>query len=126
MILIDTSVWVAALRQPESPIAREVGRLVVDGRVVTTGVVLAEVLQGARNVEEFKRALYDFQGFPFLEPDLAAWATTGELGFQLYRQGNAIPMVDSLIAVLAMRGGHTLLTLDEHFRRVPGLELQRS
>lgn len=87
-----------------------------------TGLVLAEVLQGARD-EDFQKLADLMTALPFLPADQDTWARAGELSFQLRRLGRLTPLTDLLIAAVALEGGHQVFTLDDHFQYVPGLRL---
>lgn len=49
------------------------------------------------------------------------WESTGELLWQLDRQGKVVPVIDALIAESAKRIGAVILTLDPHFQMIPGI-----
>ena len=120
-VVVDTSVWVEYFRRSESPEATEVNRLINSGAVILVGAVYSELLQGARNQRELELLDDTLKGLPHLDADRGAWERAGRLLFDLRRQGTPIPLIDGLIAALALRHGHMLFTLDSHFRQVPGL-----
>ena len=115
--LVDTSAWTAFLRG--DPVAvRRIGPLLAEGRVAIAGPVVAEVLSGARTRTEFdilKRLLHGLDQLP--EPE-AVWKRVGEHRFSLARQGYQASLVDLVVALTALDGGHVLLTRDSDFRRI--------
>ena len=126
MIIADTSVWVEFFRRRDSSIARALDSLLAQGEIAMTGVVLAEVLQGARDHDDFRRLADLMAGLPFLEMRQETWVQAGELSFGLRREGRLVPLTDLVLAAVALEGGHEIFTLDEHFGRVPGLRLHEA
>ncbi len=55
MVIVDSNVWIHWLRTPNTDVGREFVRLLDSHQVSMAGVVLAEVLQGARGEPEFDR-----------------------------------------------------------------------
>ena len=123
MVIVDTSVWVEFLRAFDSPERRELDRLLGQREVVMVGPVLAEILQGARSVEEFDQLRIRLTALPYVEATLETWSRSSALSYQLRQQGNPVGLVDLLISALALEHRHQIYSRDEHFKRVPGLEL---
>jgi predicted nucleic acid-binding protein len=57
----------------------------------------------------------------YVPTDNRLWESTGELLWQLDRQGKVVPAIDALIAESAKRVGAVILTLDSHFQMIPGI-----
>ncbi|MBI2886098.1 MAG: PIN domain-containing protein [Chloroflexi bacterium] len=123
MVIVDSNVWIHWLRTPDTDVGREVMRLLDNQQAAMVGVVLAEVLQGARGEPEFNRLRTLLAALPYVETTKGTWLRAGELAMQLRGQGRLIPLTDLVIASLAMQDGHEVFSLDEHFQRVPGLML---
>lgn len=92
-------------------------------QVLLVGIVLAELLQGSRSPGQGEEMFFALGGVRYLEMDMPAWRRTGELAASLRRQGIALPLSDLMIGSLALEHGHEVYTVDEHFRRIPGLRL---
>ena len=120
-VIVDTSVWVEYFRRSESAEAIEVDRLINSGSLVLVGAVCSELLQGARTEREFELLNDTIRGLSYLDADKGTWERAGRLLFEMRRQGTSIPLVDAVIAALALQHGHVVFTLDTHFRQVPGL-----
>ena len=123
MVIIDTSVWIQGFRLNAAPERLEVDRLLAGDEAAMVGVVLAEVLQGARNPRELEELRVWLTALPYLEETMDTWIRVGNLSYQLRRNGTSIPALDLLIGTLALEHGCAVYTLDEHFQRIPGLEL---
>ena len=122
-VIVDTSEWVQYFRFADSTEAAEVRRLLVAGEVVMVGIVYAELLRGARDAAQFHALEDHLDALPFLEMTGATWRATGRILGELQRRGSAISLPDAAIAALALEHGLQVYTRDDHFQRIPGLEL---
>ena len=122
-VIADTSVWIRFLRVGGSREHRELDRLLAQGDVVMVGVVMAELLQGARNPQEYEELGVRLAGLHYVSEIKNTWVQVGALSYRLRQEGLAVGEVDLLIAALALEHGHEVYTLDEHFQRIPGLRL---
>lgn len=118
--LVDTSVWLEVLPpgRGSDALRRRVDELLAADLVATTGMVRLELLGGARSQEEWDR-LRDLLGA--LHPLPVAeerWDEAARLGYDLRRQGIAVPFTDLLIAAVALEAGATLLHRDRRFDRM--------
>jgi len=113
-VLVDTSAWIEFFRKKEPYHAVVLG-LIDEDRVCCAGIILGELLQGARSDKELgvlKDFLHVFEFVPET-PDL--WEKAGELSFALRRKGDPVGLSDCFIAVAAMACDVEILTLDKHF-----------
>jgi len=124
MVIVDTSAWMEFLRQPTAPIGREVAAFLRQNQVLMVGLVLAEVLQGARG-QQAAALREQLSALPYLEVDKATWLRAAELSSTLRAQGQPTPLSDLVIGLQALAGGHTVFATDAHFQRVPGLQLHQ-
>ena len=122
-VIVDTSVWVPFFRSRGSPEHLVVDRLLERREATLVGAVLAEVLQGARSPQEFEQLSEHLIGLPYAAETRETWATVGALSYQLRQRGVTLGLVDLLIAALALEHDCEVYTLDEHFRRIPGVKL---
>ena len=123
MVIVDTSVWVTAFRAGASQERRELDRLLAAESVVIVGPVLAEVLLSARDEQEFDGLQSRLLALDYASETPQSWAKVGSLSYQLRQEGKTVGLVDLLIAALALEHGHELYSLDQHFQRMPGLQL---
>lgn len=122
-ILVDTSAWIDYFNKPNSKIGKAVEKIIKQEKAFIAGIILTELLQGARAQEEYDVLLDSMLALPVLETELDTWIETGELAFTLRRQGITIPTTDLIIATLALRDNCAILTLDHHFQKIPGIKL---
>lgn len=126
MILADTSAWIQYLREPQSNEGRELDSLLRQRKIVMAGVVMAEILQGARTQREQLELANLLQDMPYLEAPKPVWLGVGDLSMQLRRQGGMIPFTDLLISALAIENDCAVYTLDQHFAHIPGVTLHQT
>ena len=125
MVIADTSVWIPYFRVNDSPEQAELRRLLERGEIVVAGVVLAELLRGARSAREFDFLAQTIRPLPQAEVTGDTWVRCGEISYGLKRLGITIGVVDALIAALAIEGSHHVYTLDSDFQRIPELRLHQ-
>ena len=90
-------------------------RLIDEERVCCVGLILAELMQGAKSEKELS-VLGDFPHvFPFLPETPQLWEDAGRLSFAMRRKGLTIGLADCFIAKAAAAGRAQLATLDSHF-----------
>ena len=125
-VIADTSVWIEFLMGGGPREQHELDRLLAQGDVGMVGVVMAELLQGARNPQEYEELGVRLAGLPSVSETKNTWVQVGTLSYRLRQKGLAVGVVDLLIAALALERGHEVYTLDEHFQRIPGLQLHEA
>jgi predicted nucleic acid-binding protein len=121
-VLLDTSIWIDALRGKTPNIVALTQGLLNDDRALTCGPVIFEIKRGLRSPER-KKILPLFDALIRLSFDEAIWDAAGDLDASLRKKGVAIPPMDVLIAQICLHHKVVLFTLDEHFRSVPGLQV---
>ena len=118
-LLVDTSVWCLALRRDAPAAEPEVQALVeaLAGSevLVTTGLVLQELLQGFKGPKAAAAIVERFSAFALIQPDREDHIAAAQLRNKCRRAGVLLGTVDALIAQLCIRNGLTLLTSDRDF-----------
>jgi predicted nucleic acid-binding protein len=132
-LFVDTSVWSLALRRDSPGDGQQVTVLVHalerGDPIVTTGLVLQELLQGFAGPKSRDLILERFSAIPLLVPDREDHVAAAELRNNCRRKGLQIGTIDALIAQLRIRHTLTLLTTDRDFEgaaNVLPLKLWRS
>lgn len=120
-LFVDTSVWSLAFRRNQASGAPEVRALrrALEGgdTIVTTGLILQELLQGFAGPRARKDIIERFTALPLLTPDRQDHVDAAELRNRCRRAGVQIGTIDALLAQLCMRHELTLLTTDNDFVR---------
>ena len=118
-LFVDTSVWSLALRRDGDAMSPEVQALrhAIEGGdiVVTTGLVLQELLQGFAGPRARTDIIERFSSLPFLTPDRKDHMDAADLRNRCRRAGVQVGTIDALIAHLCIRHELTLLTTDNDF-----------
>ena len=113
-VLVDTSAWIEFFRGRE-PGKSLVGKLLDQERVCCAGIILAELMQGAKSDREINVLRGFLSVFDFLEETAKTWDAAGGFSFSMRKNGKSIPLSDCLIAVLAVENSVQVLTFDRHF-----------
>jgi hypothetical protein len=121
-LFIDTSVWSLALRRDSPAASREVGvlvRAIESGEtILTTGLVLQELLQGFSGPKSRDQILDRFSSVPLLAPDRDDHVRAAELKNHCRRNGVQVGTIDALLARLCIRHDLTMLTTDQDFQHI--------
>jgi predicted nucleic acid-binding protein len=119
-LFVDTSVWSLLLRRDrpaDAPEVRALAHALETGeRVVTTGLVLQELLQGFSGPKARDQIVERFSAFPLLVPDRQDHVAAAEFHGLCRKRGVQVGTVDVLLAQLCVRHELTLLTADGDFR----------
>ena len=86
-VLIDTSCWIQTFRNPNSFEAQVIGALLKENAVVTSSLIIAELLQGAKGSKEKLFLENEFNVIPILEGIDRLGLKIGELGLNLRKNG---------------------------------------
>ena len=123
-LFVDTSVWSLAFRRDVVATAVEVialrQSLEAGDTVLTTGLVLQELLQGFAGPRARRQLIERFAALPFINPDRQDHIEAADLRNRCRRSGVQIGTIDALLAELCIRHGLTLLTTDNDFSRIAG------
>ena len=118
-LLVDTSVWSLALRRDGSTESKEVIALrdALDGAdsVVTTGLVLQELLQGFSGPRDKEAIIERFGALPLVQPDRQDHIAAAEVRNLCRRNGVQVGTIDALLIQLCGRYELTLLSVDKDF-----------
>ena len=121
-LFVDTSVWSLALRRDTPAREPEVGMLIQalerGETVLTTGLVLQELLQGFAGPKSRSQIVERFSALPLVAPDREDHIRAATLRNQCRRAGMQIGTIDALLAQLCLRHDLIMLTADQDFRRI--------
>ena len=117
MIVVDSSVWITALRGIDTPQSMQLKAIPKARHILLGDIVLLEILQGAQNdgnAANLQRRLAPFQVVPMLSPQIAIKAA--ENFRRLRSKGITIrKTADLIIGTYCMEHGYSLLHADRDF-----------
>ena len=121
-LFVDTSIWSLAWRR-DRPASSAGLTLLEDAlqagaMVVTTGLVLQELLQGFQGPKQRARIIDAFSALPLIAPEREDHVAAADLRNQCRRKGVQIGTIDALLAQLCIRHELQLLTADADFARI--------
>ena len=123
-LFVDTSVWSLALRRDAPASAVEVYALIHaierGESILTTGLVLQELLQGFAGPKARNQILDRFSAIPLLIPDRDDHVQAAELKNHCRRSGVQIGTIDALLARLCIHHDLTMLASDNDFTNIAG------
>jgi hypothetical protein len=90
-------------------------------RVVTTGLVLQELLQGFSGPKAQEQIVERFAALPFVVPDREDHIAAAALRNACRKKGVQVGTIDALLAQLCIRHELVMLTTDEDFSHVARL-----
>lgn len=117
-VLVDTSVWSLALRRDHparTPAVAHLTNALESDLVVTTGLIVQELLQGflpERSQAEIRRHL---GGLPAIQPTRDDHIAAADLRNTCRRAGVQLGTIDALIAQLCITHDLDLLSTDRDF-----------
>jgi predicted nucleic acid-binding protein len=118
-LLVDTSVWSLAFRRDTESLTPQVAALqsVLSGGepVVTTGLILQELLQGFAGARARRELVQRFAALPLIVPDRRDYIDAANLRNLCRRAGVQLGTIDALLAQLCIRHDLTMLTTDGDF-----------
>jgi predicted nucleic acid-binding protein len=121
-LFVDTSVWSLALRRDAPELSPEVVALrdaiTAGDTILTTGLVLQELLQGFAGPKARTQILERFSAVPLLVPDRDDHIEAATLRNACRRAGIQVGTIDALIAQLCVRHSLTLLSADQDFENI--------
>ena len=123
-LFVDTSVWSLALRRDrpaEASAVRALMRAIESGEtLLTTGLVLQELLQGFSGPKARAQILDRFSAVPLLVPNREDHIAAAALRNTCRRAGVQVGTIDALLAQLCIHHDLMMLSTDEDFRRIAG------
>ncbi len=120
-MVVDTSVWVTALRGRATPHATELSRLLDRDEVALAAPVRIEILAGSsrRDLPRLRRTL---SALPLYYPDATAWERIDAWRIDIaVAAGQRFGIADLLIAAVAVVQDAPLWSLDADFERMARL-----
>jgi hypothetical protein len=117
-ILIDTSVWIEYFRNQSPSLVDCVMDIAKNSEICVPGIVLAELMQGAKSEKELSAIAEFMDAFTMIDQTDQTWVKAGRLSHALRKKGKSVNLTDCYIAVIAQENGCAVLTFDRHFKDI--------
>ena len=124
MIVVDTSVWIDALRRGDGAVAATLGRLLAADEVALAVPVRMELLAGVARKDR-SALLRGLSALPVLAPTEDTWSTAEGWIAPAADKGQRFAIADLLIAALAEEIQALVWSIDTDFERLEALGLAR-
>jgi tRNA(fMet)-specific endonuclease VapC len=122
--LLDTNICIALLDNPES-----LSQQVIGATIFVPCIVVGELIFGAKKSGKVEYNLIRYQKFiadnTILDCDKETGIIYGEIKSKLEKKGRPIPENDIWIAAIALQNDLIVISRDQHFENIEGLEIER-
>ena len=122
-ILVDTNVIIDYFKNPSA----ETTSIFEQNEIATCGVIITELLRGAKSVKEADKLKAALECFDYLDFEKSDWIEIAELFAKFKKSGITVPFQDGIISYLAIKNNCIIWTKDNHFKIIqaviPVLEL---
>ena len=108
-VLADTSVWIHFLRGSGVHYQERLVPLLMADRLVTTPIIMMEILAGAKSPKEYDKLNTDLAALRSFDFIPRIWHRANKLAYTLRHKGVNAPLTYTLIAAVALE--HNLLLL---------------
>ena len=120
-VLPDSSWYIAEARGRRDPLL-QLAEISKARDIAVCGVVVAEVGRGILNRKALERFIESWASMCYVPSSQVIWAQTMEIAWQLDRSGRVLPLQDIHIAACALAINAVVLTTDQHFHEIPGID----
>lgn len=114
-VLIDTSVWIDFFKGTSEQTVETVSNLLKERRVLLTGIVLFELLQGAKDKQEAQKISSLLSPLDRFEPNPSLWEESGLKANHLRKKGITSPTIDLILTFIAIEAKALIFSHDKHF-----------
>lgn len=121
LILADTSVWIPFLRGSGIQFQERIVPLIMGDKLVTTPIVIMEILRGAKSQREYDKLSKDLAALRCFDVSAKVWERASKLGYTLRNKGLNAPLTDTLITAVAQEHNVRLLHDDRHFEMIASI-----
>ena len=113
--MIDSNVWITYFRDENYRLTPFIKDLMEKDQVYINGIILVELLKGAKSEKNYRGLRNSLDGLHFLEIDKGLFNSISEAAFKLRQKGVTVPLTDLVIAIQCVENGLILIEEDRHF-----------
>ena len=119
LVLVDTSAWICFFaRKNFINFKNSISILLDENRIAIAGLILVELVQGAKTIREKKDIERNIKSLHWLQITDDHWHSAADLSFNLRRKGVTVSAIDTLISVIARSYNCQLLHRDNDFELI--------
>lgn len=119
--MVDSNWYIRQARNGDDPL-KTLSFLAEFRDIATCGLIKAEVGRGLIHRKHRDRYQAAWEVMLYVDSDSQRWDDTLDLAWRLDRAGVVLPLKDIHIAVCADQIGAVILTYDEHFQKILGVD----
>ena len=116
MILVDTSVWIEYFRGKSKKVVEEINNLLETRSIAICGVIIGELLAGARNKEFQSKIIHLRYVCKVIGDSLNDWIEAGILNKEIQKKGKRVGLTDCYIAQIAIKNRISVWSYDKDFK----------
>ncbi|MBW2986040.1 type II toxin-antitoxin system VapC family toxin [Candidatus Woesearchaeota archaeon] len=122
-LLIDTNILIE-IENGNKKIIDELEKIKFN-KLYISSLTISEFVDGSLkcSTAEQEKTLNALKKYPVLNTTLSSSILLAHFSHVLTKKGRKIPLYDLVIASIAVDNDAILLTMDNHFKRIPGLEV---
>lgn len=120
MILVDSSVWIAAWRGADERIVATLSQLVESEAAAMNPLIRVELLQGAKDAGHQRALQALITPIPILSLE-DIWEDVPRYALRWRSHGVTLTTIDAIIATQSIATRYALWSLDKVFTRIEGL-----
>ena len=119
LYLVDSSAWIISFKMKGFlPFKKELKKLIMDGIIHTNQLIILELLQGTKSNSEKEKLRSYLEALNKVDINHKTWEKAYDIAYQLRRNGITVPIVDVIIASLAIESNCILIHYDKHFSMI--------
>jgi predicted nucleic acid-binding protein len=115
MVLIDSNAWIDYFKSGNYRYRDKIIELLEEDKVAACGIVITELLHGAKTPKEAKIIKEYITGVNIFDINTDNYINAGILGGFLRKKGITVPLPDLIIAEICISNKIQLFTNDKHF-----------
>ena len=117
MVLIDTSVWIEYFQRGAKELIEEINSLLDFGNVAICGVILGELLAGAKDTDFQSKIIHLKDVCMVIGDDVNNdWIKAGILSKKIQKKGKKVGLLDCYLAHIAIKNEISLWSYDKDFK----------
>lgn len=116
IVMLDSCLWIDFFRDKNFKHAARIEYLLPEKTLAVNGIILAEVLGGAKSDKEANLIKEAMLALIYIEMPINIFSKAASIFGKLRKSGLTVPLADAIIGASCLEKDITLLTYDIHFK----------